>query len=175
MKFLQDELNIVFWKLREANNRFGSYKLKHLGIQEDHLQRLMEDHDTQCHWMERYARSMPTFNSGYRNACAPDSPVKEREDTVEFWRNVNDGAQCVLDLQTDEERLGNDEILDSHQIFLDEGWPAHRANIYENREECDVVRCKNQLTDHEALEKQIDEIYADASLMLSYAMILGKK
>ena len=37
MKFLQDELNIDFWELRGANNKFGSYNLKHLSIQEDHV------------------------------------------------------------------------------------------------------------------------------------------
>lgn len=178
MKFLQDELNIDFWKLKGANNRFGSYKLGHLSNLEDHLERLIENHDTQCHWMERYARSMPTFNSGYRNACAPDSHVKEREDTIEFWRNVIDGAQCVLDLQTDDERLNNDEILDFHQVFLDEGWPAHRLNIYENREKCDTSRRKSQLAENDDLKKKINEIYEDADwrheIVVAHAMILEK-
>jgi hypothetical protein len=178
MKFLQDELNIDFWELRGANNKFGSYNLKHLSIQEDRIVRLMEDHDTQCHWMERYARSMPTFNSGYRNACEPDSPVKEREDTVEFWRNVIDGAQCVLDLQTDDERLNNDEILKFHQVFLDEGWPAHRLNIYDNRERCDKFRYKSQLAENDDLRTKINEIYQDTDrlhdIVVAHAMILEK-
>ena len=183
MKFMQDELNeeIEEWnKAWEEAAHLDDEKLKdNVRIEEDYLFRLKRSHDVQCYWMECFARSMPTFNSGYRNACAPDSPVKEREDTVEFWRNVIDGAQCVLDLQSNSERLDNDEVPVFHEVFVNSGCSVIQLNIIENRECCDRFRYESKLAENNDLQKIINEIYEDADwlheIVVAHAMILEKK
>lgn len=101
MKYLLDEtrkeLDIVNRKFEELACGNLAYHFSELFTQENYLGGVLKQHQEDLCALESRARTMETFQCGYDKV--QNSPYKDRQDTVEFWQNVIDSAQRVIDLE----------------------------------------------------------------------------